>query len=202
MRIQILLGALVLGMLPLSQAQAGETTVIAVLGDSLTAGYGVKPEDAFPVQLEQKLNADGHPTKVLNYGISGDTTAGGVTRVRAVIDQHPDWIIIELGTNDMLKGWPPESTKKNLDAILRQCKQANIKILLTGIKASITLGGEYNDMFAALAKQYGVLLYPDFLEKVYGNGGLMQPDGIHPTSEGVAMIVSGIATVYERATIK
>ena len=179
-----------------SQGSAADTTTIAAFGDSLFSGYGLQPEDAFPAQLERKLKADGYNVTVINDGISGDTTGGGVSRVDQVIAQRPDIVMLSLGGNDLLRAFPPDVTRKNLDDIMAKIKQANIRMLLIGQKAPLTLGAAYANAFNAiyldLAKQYGAGLYPFFLEGVYGKADLMQPDGVHPTREGVAVMVNNI----------
>lgn len=180
----------------ISTASAQDATKIVAFGDSLTAGYGLKQEEAFPAQLEKKLKEQGLNVTVINAGISGDTTAGGKARLTWVLQSAPDMVIVELGANDALRGLPPSEAYNNLDAILRVLTDKKIKTLLTGMKAPPNLGLSYNQEFNAiyskLAKKYDVPLYPFFLEKVAGNPALNLADGMHPTAEGIAVIVENI----------
>jgi acyl-CoA thioesterase-1 len=179
--------------LPLSQGHAQDTTVIAAFGDSLFAGLGIAPEDAFPARLEAKLNADGYHVRVINDGISGDTTAGGVARIDGVLAQKPGIVIIELGANDLLRGEPVLQVRANLEAILSRFHEAGIKMLVVGQKAPISFGLQYaagfNPIFCELAKKYNAGCYPLYLEGVYGHQDLMQDDGIHPNAQGVKVVL-------------
>ncbi len=179
-----------------SPALAKDTNVIAVFGDSLAAGYGVAPENTFPAQLEKKLIADGHSVKVINDGVSGDTTAGGVARVEYVLKQKPDAVILILGGNDLLRGLPPSEVEKNLTVIVQRLHAADVKLLIAGQKAPFTLGvayaQQYNAIFCDLAKQYDAECYPFFLATTYGHADLMQNDGIHPNTQGVATIINAL----------
>ena len=157
------------------------------------AGYGLPPEDAFPAQLEARLKRDGYNVHVLNDGVSGDTTAGGVSRVDSVISQKPDAALVVLGGNDLLRGVPPVQVRANMDSILLKLQAAHIRVLVAGQKAPLTYGAAYadayNGIFCGLAKTYGAECYPFFLESVYAHAGLMQQDGIHPNKEGVATVI-------------
>ena len=174
---------------------AGET-VITVLGDSLTAGFGLLPEDAFPAQLEARLQRDGLAVRVVNAGVSGDTSAGGRARLDWVLADAPDMVIVELGANDALRGLAPSETEANLDA------GRGVAVLLTGMLAPPNLGADYGREFQAvferLADKYAVAFYPFFLDGVAARPGLNQADGIHPSAEGVAEIVVRIAPYVRR----
>lgn len=182
-------------------AWAGEAAAarIVVLGDSLTAGYGLAREEAFPARLEAALKAEGVDAEVINAGVSGDTTAGGLRRLDWALASGSgpaDMLIVELGANDGLRGIDPAETEANLDAILTRARQKGLKILLTGMVAPPNLGREYAAEFAAvfprLAAKHDVALYPFFLEGVAANPALNLADRIHPTAAGVDVIVNGI----------
>lgn len=171
-------------------------TVIAAFGDSLTAGYGLAPDQAFPVQLAKALKAEGYAVRVINAGVSGDTTAGGKARLDWVLGDKPQVVILELGANDALRGVDPAETESNLDAMLTRLKASGARVLLAGMLAPPNLGTEYgarfNDIYPRLAKKHDVPLYPFFLEGVAAKSALNLPDGLHPTGPGVAVIVRGI----------
>ena len=169
---------------------------IAVLGDSLTAAYGLDVADGFPARLEQALRARGYDCAVLDAGVSGDTSAGGLARLDWMLADRPSHVIVELGGNDGLRALPPEEMERNLDQIIGRLKSAGIPVLLTGMLAPPNLGRDYGDAFAGvfpeLAAKHGVPLYPFFLDGVAGDALLNQGDGIHPTEEGIAIIVERI----------
>ena len=160
------------------------------------AGWGLEHSDSFPVQLESWLNHIGHQTVVINAGISGDTTAGGLARLDWVLDYQPDLVIVELGANDALRGIDPTTTYKNLNIILTTLKRHDVEILLTGMIAPPNLGEKYarafNPIYRKLAKIHNVMLYPFILEGVATNPKLNQDDGMHPKAKGVALIVEGL----------
>lgn len=164
-----------------------------MLGDSLTAGYGLSAEQAFPAQLEAALQQQGYQVVVQNAGVSGDTSAGGLTRLDWTLSDNPDLVIVELGANDALRGLDPARTRENLAAILKRLNDDGIKSILAGMRAPRNLGPEYytkfDQLYPELALSYKVPLYPFFLEGVAGRAELNQADGIHPTSRGVAIIV-------------
>ena len=174
---------------------------LAVLGDSLTAGYGLAQSDSFPAQLEAKLADAGLAVVVINAGVSGDTTAGGRRRLDWLLDDEPQAVIIELGANDGRRGIDPEQTFRNLDAILTRLAEEGLPVLLTGMWAPPNYGLAYGKAFKAvfprLAEKHDVELYPFFLDGVAGRAGLNQRDGIHPNAEGVAVIVEGILPQVE-----
>ncbi|HLI21557.1 MAG TPA: arylesterase, partial [Stellaceae bacterium] len=156
--------------LALFAAPALAATRILALGDSLTAGFGLAPDKAFPVQLEARLKADGYDVVVDNGGVSGDTTADGLARLDWAMSDHPAVVLVELGANDMLRGLPPAQAEANLDAILKKLVAAKVKVLLIGMKAAGNWGADYQKSFdaiyPALARKYAVLLYPFFLDGV------------------------------------
>jgi len=176
-------------------------TRILVLGDSLSAGYGLSKEEAFPSRLERALRLRGHSVEVINAGVSGDTTAGGLSRLDWALADNPDLVILELGANDALRGLPPRVAEENLDAMLARLRKRGVKVILTGMKAPRNWGPEYHKAFDAifprLAQKYQVPLYPFFLEGVAGEASLNLPDGLHPNARGVARIVEGILLQVE-----
>jgi acyl-CoA thioesterase-1 len=177
------------------QAIAAPVKILA-LGTSLTQGYGLPPGMEFTVQLQAALKRDGIDAVVTNAGVSGDTTAGGLARLDWSLADHPDAVILELGSNDMLRGTPPAETEKNLRAILDKLKILHVKVLLTGMHAQRNLGAEYvrqfDGIYPRLAHDYPVLFYPFILDGVALNPKLNQADGMHPNPAGVKIIVARI----------
>jgi acyl-CoA thioesterase-1 len=198
--ITLLLGGLAAA--PAQAAPAAAATKIVAFGDSLTAGYGLKPSEAFPVRLKARLEQDGYAVEIENAGVSGDTTSGGLARLDWAIGDHPDIVLLELGANDALRGIDPKLTRSNLDAMLQRLTRAHIKVLLIGMKAPRNWGPEFDNAFDAiypdLAKKYGVPLYPFFLDGVALDAKLNQDDGLHPSAAGVEVIVAKIAPAVER----
>lgn len=178
-------------------AAARAPCTLAVLGDSLAAGYGVAAADSFPVRLEAALRAGGADCAVLNAGVSGDTSAGGLARLDWVLADRPTHLLIELGGNDALRALPVEQLRANLDRIIRTAKERGVRVLLAGMLAPPNLGRAYADAFKAvyadLAAERDVPFYPFFLDGAILQPGLMQPDGIHPNARGVAAIVERMA---------
>ena len=176
-----------------SGARAQEN-IIVVLGDSLVAGYGLAPGKAFPEQLSIMLKERGYDTEIINAGVSGDTSAGGLSRLDWSVQQGTTGVILELGANDALRGLPPQETKKNLENIIINLKKKNIKILLAGMQAPPNMGQDYVDKFNAiypqLAKKFDLVFYPFFLEGIAGEAKLNQADGIHPTAPGVIKLTT------------
>ncbi len=188
----------------MTQTSAFARTVqIVAFGDSLSAGYLLPEDAAFPAQLEKALRGDGFDVAVTNAGVSGDTTAGGLDRVDWSVPDGTDLAIVELGANDMLRGLDPALTRQNLDAIVTRLQQRKIAVLLAGMYAAPNLGADYGAKFASifsgLARQHTVPLYPFFLAGVIGKPELHLGDGLHPTREGVAVIVKGILPDVEAA---
>jgi acyl-CoA thioesterase-1 len=178
------------------------TPRVLALGDSLTAGYGLALPDAFPTRLAARLKHDGVTVDIVNAGVSGDTSAGGLARLDWALADHPDFVLVELGANDALRGIEPQVTYDNLDKILARLKAAGVKALLLGMRAPANWGGDYQRAFDAiyprLAAKYGVPLYPFFLEGVALDPALNQADGLHPNPKGVAVLVERIAPYVER----
>jgi acyl-CoA thioesterase-1 len=197
LRVQAVAFAVVLA----ASAAAARTIRLVVLGDSLTAGLGLPPGKAFPDRLQAALRAKGWDVEVINAGVSGDTAADGLQRYEWAVPVGADALIVELGANDMLRGLKPEATKKALSAILDKAGAAHLPTLIAGMRAAPNLGTEYDRAFdatyPALAQQYGVALYPFFLDGVAGNPQLNQADGMHPTAEGVNSIVERIQPSVE-----
>ncbi len=175
---------------------ATETCRLAVLGDSLAAGYGVDFADAFPAQLERALAGAGITCEVLNAGVSGDTSAGGLSRIDWVLGDEPTHILIELGGNDALRALPVETLEANLAGIIETAQAAGVRVKLAGMLAPPNLGARYTEAFAdvypRLAERYDVPLYPFFLDGAIEDRDLMADDGIHPNAQGVAVIVERI----------
>ena len=181
---------------------AAERTILA-LGDSLTAGYGLPAEDGFAVRLQAALETAGVKARVVNAGVSGDTSAGGLARLDWLMADEPDLVILELGANDALRGLDPADTRRNLDAMLKRIKEAGVDVLLAGMRAPPNLGRDYAEefdgIFPALAEQHKVVFYPFFLDGVAAQPDLNQADGIHPNAKGIAVIVERIMPAVLKA---
>ena len=200
------MSALVLAIVIVSAARAGEATTILGFGDSLMAGYGLDRADSFTVQLEQALKSEGIDATVINAGVSGDTTTGGRARLGWTLDglkTPPDLVILELGANDALRGISPELTRDNLDAMLADLTKRGIPVLLAAMMAPPNMGRDYetefNTIYPDLAKKYGVAFYPFFLDGVAADPALNQADGMHPNPAGAKIIVAKIAPVVLQA---
>lgn len=175
----------------------GDAPVILAFGDSLYAGYQLNPGEGYPPRLEAALTAAGIPARVVNAGVSGDTTAAALQRLNFTLDNQPTkpaLALVGLGGNDMLRGLPPEQTRANLDAILTEFDKRDIPVVLTGMLAAPNMGEGYGSKFNAiwpeLAKTHKVGLVPFFLQPVIGNKALMLEDNIHPNAQGVDRIVA------------
>lgn len=172
--------------------------IILAFGDSLTAGFGVSAEESYPSRLQDLLKKNGFPHKVINAGVSGDTTAGGLRRINWLMKQKPQIVILELGANDALRGLPIEEMESNLSQIIEVCKKQHSTILLLGMKAPPNYGEEYSskfeETFHKLAKKFKTPLVPFLLEGVAAKREYNQGDGIHPTAEGYKIVVK---TVWE-----
>ncbi|MFN3937992.1 MAG: arylesterase [Gemmobacter sp.] len=189
--------------LALSAPVAAEPMRLVALGDSLTQGYGLPPEDGFVPQLQRWLAERGRSVEVINAGVSGDTTAGGKARVAWTLADGADAMIVTLGGNDLLRGIAPEVSRANLDAILTEAAARGVAVLLVAMEAPGNYGPQYRAAFDAiypeLAEQHGVLLAGNFLGPLIDGTGdaaglraYLQPDGIHPNAQGVARIVEGL----------
>ena len=169
---------------------------IVVLGDSLSAGFGLSAPDALPAKLERALKAKGLSVAIENAGVSGDTAAGGLARLDWSVPEGTDAVILELGANDVLRGADPKQTRASLEAIVRKLKERKIAVLLAGMYAPRNLGADYVKAFDAiypeLAAEHGLILYPFILEGVAGISYLNLSDGMHPTAAGVDIMVKGL----------
>jgi acyl-CoA thioesterase I len=177
--------------------------VILFLGDSITAGYGLDPDQAFPALIQEKIDAKGWNFKVVNAGQSGDTSAGGLNRLAWLLKNRVDILIIELGANDGLRGLPAETTRSNLQAIIdgTRAKYPEAKVIVAGMKIPPNLGGDYGRKFEALfvdlAKKNKAALIPFVLEGVGGSRELNLADGIHPTAKGHEIVAANVWKVLE-----
>jgi acyl-CoA thioesterase I len=170
---------------------------IVAFGDSLTAGFGLSEKDSYPYLLQEKLRADGYDFEVINAGISGDTTAGGLERIEWSLNQdNVQILILGLGGNDLLRGLPVEKMKQNLDTMIRKAKAKNVKVLLCGMLAPPTMGAKYQREFVAvfpdLAAEHKVAFMPFILEGVAADPKLNLPDGIHPNAEGSRIMTENV----------
>jgi acyl-CoA thioesterase-1 len=183
-----------------------EARLIVAYGDSLMAGYNLRPGEGFAPQLQKALRARGHDVRVVSAAVSGDTTAAGRQRLGWVmggLKTTPDLVILGLGANDMLRGLPPAEAKRNLDAMIAEFSRRGVKVLIAGMLAAPNLGPGYakafNTMYPALAKKHAAPLYPFFMRGVVANQALLLGDGMHPNPKGVATIVRNITPSVEAA---
>jgi len=178
-------------------AQEGKKTIL-FFGDSITAGYGLEKDQAFPALIQSKIDSLGYSYNVVNAGLSGETSAGGLRRIDWVLRQKIDIFVLELGGNDGLRGIEPESTKGNLIKIIKKVrsKYPDVKILFTGMQAPPNMGIDYTEkfknIFYSVADSMDVYFYPFILEDVAGYEELNLPDGIHPTAEGHQIIADNL----------
>lgn len=198
---------LALGLAPLPALAEGALRLMA-LGDSLTQGYGLPAEQGLVPQLQDWLRRAGHDVIVINAGVSGDTTAGGLSRLDWTLADDPDAMIVALGGNDLLRGIDPAASRANLDAILARLETEGVPAMLTGLPAPGNYGPDYQRdfqaMFPDLAQKHGAVLYPDLLAPITdryaagdGLGALMQDDGLHPSAEGVRSIVEALGPAVD-----
>ena len=201
----LILSIFLTGINGIGPAYAKPVKILAI-GTSLTQGYNLPPGTDFTAVLQMQLKAQGHDVTVVNAGVSGDTTAGGVARLDWALAETYDAAIVELGSNDALRGLSVEQTQANLEQVLTKLKARKIAVLLTGMKAPRNLGPEYvgafDAIYPALAKKHGVLFYPFFLEGVAANLKLNQADGIHPNEQGTLVIVRGILPYVDKLIAK
>ncbi len=204
------LGKVALPAIFLATAVEAQEVTIAALGDSLTQGFGLVQEEGFVPQLEAWLRARGQDVSLINAGVSGDTTAGGLARVGWTLTPEVDAMIVALGGNDLLRGLPPEASRANLDGILTAAAEAEVAVLLVGLQAPGNFGPEwqaaFNGMYPDLAAEHDALLFENFLAPLVDTGAenpvaalaaYMQPDGIHPNATGVAVIVEAMGPMVE-----
>src|SRR5215470_1912035 len=196
------LSAIALTVIFVPFSAAARVPVILDFGDSITAGYGLPAGQAFPVRLETWLHEHGIAARVVNAGVSSDTTAGGLARLDWALADKPDLVILALGANDALRGIEPSAVRDNLDKMIRKVEVAGAKVLLIGMLAPPNWGAEYETefdrIFPELAKVHDVPLYPFFLEGVAMKPEFNQPDGLHPNERGVAVLVDRLAPVVAR----
>jgi len=188
-------------LIALAQPVMAKPTRIVALGDSLTAGYGLPADAAFPVVLQKALREKGMDVEIVNGGVSGDTSAGLLARLDWMLGDGADAAIVEIGANDMLRGFDPSDTRKNIDEILDHLRERKIPFLIAGMRAAPNLGGAYaaqfEPIYPTLARKYQAPLYPFFLDGVVGEKALQLPDGLHPSKAGVERIVAGILPLTE-----
>jgi len=185
----VLVGAALLG---LAAGEARGEGVVVALGDSLTAGLGVAADEAFPARLQARLRAEGYDYRVVNAGVSGDTTAGGLRRVDWALRANPEVVIVALGANDGLRGQSPQAIRANLEEIVARFQAAGARVLLVGMRLPPNYGAEYTKefeaVFPAVARRAKITLMPFLLDGVAADSRLNQADGIHPTAAGQQMI--------------
>jgi acyl-CoA thioesterase-1 len=184
-----------------SSPVVAQTIKIVALGDSLTAGFGLTASEAFPAQLEAALRKRGHDVSVVNAGVSGDTSAGGLARLDWSVPDGTDAVILVLGANDMLRGLDPAQTRKALDEAVKRLRARKIEVLIGGMRAAPNLGADYaakfDSIYPELAKEHDALIYAFFLDGVAGERSLNLGDGIHPTAKGVSLVVERIIPSVE-----
>jgi acyl-CoA thioesterase-1 len=190
---------------PEPAAAADNRPRVVFLGDSITAGLGLEPAQAYPTLIQQKVDAESLGYRVVNAGVSGDTSAGGLSRLDWALEGDVKVMVVALGGNEGLSGLPPEELQKNLATIIERAQARKIRVVLAGMEAPPNFGQTYTvsvrQVYADLAKQYGVPLIPFLLQGVAGIEGLNQRDGIHPTAEGARTVADNVWTVL-RPTLK
>ncbi len=199
MRVILSLLLSIVGLIPLSVC-ASDLPVLLVLGDSLSAGYGMDRQHSWVHLLELRLEQNGHSFHILNSSISGDTTQGGLARLPRLIDRYqPEIVIIELGGNDGLRGINPDVTRQNMTRMIQYSQQAGAKVLLTGIRLPPNYGAAYLQQFESiytdLAAEYDTLLVPFFMDGVVFEPGMLQADGIHPNETGQPVLLENVWTI-------
>jgi acyl-CoA thioesterase-1 len=207
MHLSLLLKFVLITILTVTTSFANSTSsnkvVVLAFGDSLTAGYGLTRENSFPVQLENSLASSGYAVTVINAGVSGDTSAGGLARLGWSLADKPDVVLVELGANDALRGLAPSQTYRNLDQIITRLKKTDCLIVFAGMRAPRNLGADYtsefDQIYPDLAERHKLLFYPFFLEGVAADRELNQADGIHPNAEGVRVVVQGVQPIIVKA---
>ncbi|THV22363.1 arylesterase [Peteryoungia ipomoeae] len=189
------------GFFAFAATASAQSLTLVGLGDSLMAGYQLPQEDALPAQLERVLKSKGHDVTIVNAGVSGDTSSGGLSRVDWSVPDGTNGVILELGANDALRGVSPEKTEENLDRIITRLKERNIPVLLVGMLAPPNMGGEYaqsfNAIYPRLAEKHDLPLYPFILDGVITEAGLLLEDGMHPNTKGLALIAERMLPITE-----
>lgn len=174
----------------------GETKTIVFLGDSLTAGYGLAEEESYPLHIQKLIESDGLSWNVVNAGISGDTTQGGIKRLSWILKSRPSIVFVALGANDGLRGFEVKYTKNNLETIISTLKKAGVKVILAGIDLPTNYGEsyrkEFKDIYPSLAKKHKIVLFPFLLEGVAARAELNLADGIHPNAKGQEIIAKNV----------
>ena len=203
MRVILSLLLTIVGLIP-NVVQASDQPVLLILGDSLSAGYGMDREHSWVHLLELRLDQYGHSYRVLNSSISGDTTQGGLARLPRLVDRYqPEIVIIELGGNDGLRGINPDVTRENMTRMIRYSQQAGARVLLAGIKLPPNYGTAYLQQFESiytdLAAEYDTLLVPFFMDGVVFEPGMLKADGIHPSEKGQPVLLENVWTVLAPA---
>ncbi|MCY0148961.1 arylesterase [Hoeflea sp. G2-23] len=182
-------------------AMAEGAVKLVGFGDSLMAAYNLAADEGFPARLEAELRARGHDVEIIDAGVSGDTTSGGLARLDWSIPDGVDGVILELGANDALRGLPPEKSRENLEAMIARLTERGIPVLLAGMLAPPNMGADYETSFNAiypdLAAKYDLTFYPFFLDGVAGNPSLQLSDGMHPNPQGISTMVERFASVAE-----
>ncbi|MFN8577173.1 MAG: arylesterase [Candidatus Sericytochromatia bacterium] len=181
-------------------SESNQTKIITAYGDSLTAGYGLSIEESYPSLLQKKLIKEGYKYKVVNAGLSGDTTQAGLSRINWVLKTNPEIVILELGANDALRGMSTDNARKNLEKIITTLQSKKIKILLAGMHAPRNLGEKYyksfDSIYPELSKKYKVPLIPFFLDGVALDKNLNIGDGVHPNAKGYIKILENNVWKY------
>jgi acyl-CoA thioesterase I len=186
---------------PTASAKNNDAPRIVILGDSLTAGLGLPQEEAYPARLQERLNQEGLNYHVVSAGVSGDTSAGGLSRLDWALDGHVRVLIVALGGNDGLRGLPVEELQQNLSRIIERAQARGVSVVLAGMEAPPNYGRQYivafHKVFPELARTYHVPLVPFLLQGVAGDATLNQPDGIHPTAEGARIVADNVWAVLK-----
>jgi acyl-CoA thioesterase-1 len=188
---------------PLSKAASPEDPLVIFLGDSITAGHGLAGDDSFPSLVQDAMEERGLPVRIINAGVSGDTSSGGVSRLDWLLRQGPSLVVVELGANDGLRGLPVELVEENLRRIIIRSRTSGAQVILAGMRVPPNYGSEYSEAFhgiyARLAGEFDVILIPFILDGVAGIPSLNLPDGIHPTAEGHRILARKITPYVEEA---
>ncbi|MBA8899849.1 MULTISPECIES: arylesterase [unclassified Phyllobacterium] len=206
-KIIVSLGLVALPSLALANQNAvsGHALSVVGFGDSLMSGFELPVQDSFTAQLEKSLKDKGVEISIANAGVAGDTTTGGLARLDWSVPDGTDLVILELGANDALRGISPEISEKNLAEMIEKLQKRKIQVILAGMLAPPNMGGDYeqkfNAIFPDLAKKYDVPLYPFFMDGIATEASLLQADGMHPTTQGVAVMVKGFLPIMQK-TIK